>query len=343
MQENKSIKRLFASDNCSGVHSNILNAITSANNGHVISYGDDPFTEKLKIQIKALFGQNAEVYPVFSGTGANVTALQACIRSFEAVICTDVAHIYVDECGAPEKFLQAKLITVPHNQGKLTIDQIEPLLHAKGFEHHVQPKVISITQSSEYGTVYTPEEIGAICDFAHRNEMLVHMDGARLSNAASSLGIPFKVFTTDCGVDILSLGGTKNGMLQGEAVVVLNSSIQHNLKYIRKQAMQLGSKMRYTSAQFLAWFKDDLYLQLAAHSNQMAQYLASKLERVDGVILTQPVQANAVFAILPQDVYQKLISKGFFYEWNAQQSEYRFMCSWDTQVSDIDELLAGLF
>lgn len=343
MQENKSIKRLFASDNCSGVHTKILDAIKDANFGHVISYGDDPFTGQLKLRIKELFGNDAEIYPVFSGTGANVTALQACLRSFEAVICTEVAHINVDECGAPEKFLQAKLITVPHNQGKLTVAQIEPLLHAKGFEHHVQPKAISITQSTEYGTVYSQEEIKAICDFAHQHDMLVHMDGARISNAAATLGTTLKSFTSDCGVDILSLGGTKNGMLQGEAVVVLNPSLNQHMKYIRKQAMQLSSKMRYTSAQFLAWFQDDLYLQLAAHSNQMAQYLASKLEGVDGVKITQPVQANAVFAILPQNIYQKLISKGFFYEWNTAQQEYRFMCSWDTQASDIDTLLADLF
>jgi threonine aldolase len=335
--------RLFASDNCSGIHPLVLNAITEANSGHVISYGDDPYTAALKLKIKDLFGDDAEIYPVFSGTGANVTALQACIRSFEAVICTDVAHINVDECGAPEKFLQAKLITVPHKQGKLTIAQIEPILHAKGFEHHVQPKVISITQSTEYGTVYSLAEIKAICDFAHRNAMLVHMDGARLSNAAVALNESFKAMTSDCGVDILSLGGTKNGMMQGEAIIVLNPLLNANLKYIRKQAMQLGSKMRFTSAQFLAWLDDNLYFKLAENANKKAVYLASKLKLIDGVVITQAVQSNAVFAILPNEAYDKLISKGFFYLWNAENNEYRFMCSWDTQQSDIDTLLEDFF
>lgn len=331
--------RLFASDNCSGIHPKILAAIAQANQGHVISYGDDYVTSQLTTKIKEIFGSQASFFPVYSGTGANVAALQACIRSFEAVVCSDVSHIQVDECGAPEKFLQCKLLTLQNEQGKITTAQIEPLLHAFGFEHHAQPKVISITQSTEYGTVYTVDEIKKIASFAHQNGMFLHMDGARLANAAASLKLDFKSFTTDAGVDILSFGGTKNGMMLGEGVLILNPDLIANFKYIRKQAMQLSSKMRFISAQFLAYFEDNLYLELANHANEMTQYLADGLRKIEAIQITQPVESNAVFAIIPENIAKQLLEKGFFYSWNEGLKEYRLMCSWDTSKEDIDQLL----
>jgi threonine aldolase len=339
---NKEFPNLFASDNCSGVHPLILEAISKVNHGHVISYGDDPITEQLNKKFQELFGKDAIFYPVYSGTGANVSALQACLRSFEAVVCTDVAHIHVDECGAPEKFIQSKVLLVPERVGKLKIDDVKPLLHAKGFEHHVQPKVISITQSTEYGTVYSIDEIRTICDFAHQNEMFVHMDGARIANAAASLSAPLKSFTTDCGIDILSFGGTKKGMMIGEGVLVLNPDLGSNFKYIRKQSMQLSSKMRFLSAQFLAYFENDLYLKLARNANAMAKYLAEKLESINDIKITKKVEVNAVFAIIPNEIALKMLKKGFFYKWNESIHEYRLMCSWDTTKDDIDNLLSDL-
>jgi threonine aldolase len=334
--------RFFASDNCSGIHPEILNAINSANNGHVKGYGYDSYTEEAVQSFKSIFGDDIDVFFVYSGTGANVLALESCIRSYEAVICSDVAHIHTDEAGAPERFLQAKLITVPSTNGKIHPSQFEPLLHGRGVEHHVQPKVISITQSTEYGTLYTANEIREICAFAKKEDLLVHVDGARISNAVAALGVSAKEMIKDAGVDVMSFGGTKNGMMMGEALVFFNRNLAKNFLYRRKQGMQLASKMRFISAQFSAFFKDNLWLNLATHSNQMAQMLANELSNFPSVQLTQPVQVNAVFAIFPTGIAEELQKKFPFYVWNEESNEVRLMASWDTQPEDIQNFISSL-
>lgn len=334
--------RFFASDNCSGIHPEILNAINSANNGHVKGYGYDSYTEEAVQSFKSIFGDDIDVFFVYSGTGANVLALESCIRSYEAVICSDVAHIHTDEAGAPERFLQVKLITVPSTNGKIHPSQFEALLHGRGVEHHVQPKVISITQSTEYGTLYTANEIREICAFAKKEDLLVHVDGARISNAVAALGVSAKEMIKDAGVDVMSFGGTKNGMMMGEALVFFNRNLAKNFLYRRKQGMQLASKMRFISAQFSAFFKDNLWLNLASHSNQMAQMLASELSNFPSVQLTQPVQVNAVFAIFPTGIAEELQKKFPFYVWNEESNEVRLMASWDTQPEDIQNFISSL-
>ena len=270
-------KRGFASDNNSGVHPAIIKVLSDANNGHAIAYGDDPWTEKAKAKFKEIFGAQASIYFVFLGTAANVLSLKAITDSYHAIICADTAHINVDECGAPEKFTGCKLISVPSSVGKITVTAVVKHLHGFEFEHHTQPKVISITQATELGTLYTLEEIKALADLAHQYGMYLHVDGARIANAAVSLGVSFKEMITDTGVDILSFGGTKNGLMYGEAIVFLKEGLDNNFKYFRKQAMQLSSKMRYISAQFMAYLDQDLWKQSASHANRMAALLQKAL------------------------------------------------------------------
>jgi threonine aldolase len=331
----KSATRFFASDNCSGIHPEILNAINEANAGHVKGYGYDPYTFEAVKSFKKIFGEDVDVFFVYSGTGANVLALESCIRSYEAVICSDVAHIHTDEAGAPERFLQAKLITVPSINGKISPKQFESLLHGRGVEHHVQPKVISITQSTEYGTLYSVEELREICQFAKKENLYVHVDGARISNAVAALGISAKELIKDNGVDVMSFGGTKNGMMMGEALVFFNKKLAQNFLYRRKQGMQLASKMRFISAQFQAFFHDDLWLKLAQNSNKMAAFLGSKLREFKGIQITQPIQVNGVFAIFPPGIAEQLQEKFPFYVWNEDTNEVRLMASWDTTEADI--------
>jgi threonine aldolase len=332
--------RSFASDNNAGVHPLILQAIERANQGHVIAYGDDAYTGAAVRKFREQLGQDIDVYFVFGGTGANVLGLKAVTQPHHAIICAASAHINVDECGAPEKFTGCKLLSVPAKDGKITADQVKPFLHGVGFEHHVQPRVISISQSTEMGTVYTQKEIRTLADFAHRHDMLLHVDGARIANAAVSLNASLREITTDAGVDILSFGGAKNGMMYGEAVVFFDRKLAGDFKYIRKQGTHLASKMRFISAQFEALLTDDLWRENAAHANRMAQILAKELEKIPPIQITQKVEANGVFAIVPKSFIPKLRKQYFFYDWNEEISEVRFMTSFDTTEDDIRDFVA---
>jgi threonine aldolase len=331
--------RNFASDNNAGVHPEIIKALAAANEGHVVAYGDDPFTDRAVKQFQKVLGKDVAVFFVFGGTGANVLGLQAVTRSYQAVICAETAHINVDECGAPEKFTGCKLLSVATPDGKLRIEQIKPFLSGVGFEHHVQPRVISVAQTTEMGTVYTKGELKVLADFAHKNDMLFHVDGARIANAAVSLNASLKEITADVGVDVLSFGGAKNGMMYGEAVVFFDKKIAVDFKYIRKQGMHLPSKMRYISAQFEALLSGDLWRRSAAHANQMARLLASELEKVPQIKITQPVQANGVFALVPKKFVPVLQKKYFFYVWNEETSEVRLMTSFDTTEKDVKDFV----
>lgn len=329
------MKRGFASDNNSGIHPEILNAISTANEGHAVGYGGDQITEMAIQRFKQEFGQEIDVYFVFNGTGANVLSLSTLSHSYHSVICAETAHIQTDECGAPEKFTGSKLLPVETIKGKISAEGIKKYLHGFEFEHHSQPKIISISQVTELGTVYTVEEIKAITSIAHEYGLFVHMDGARLANAAVALNLPFRAFTVDAGIDVLSFGGTKNGMMLGEAVVFFNPALSKNTKYIRKQSMQLYSKMRFVSAQFLAYFNNDLWKKNATHSNRMAKLLEQEVRMIPAIQLTQEVDANGVFAIVPPAIIPILQEKYFFYMWDEHRSEVRWMTSFDTEEEDI--------
>jgi threonine aldolase len=332
-------KRSFASDNNAGVHPEIIEAVAAANDGHVVAYGDDPFTARAVKVFQKHFGKDIAVYFVFGGTGANVLGLKAITNTYEAVICAETAHINVDECGAPEKFTGCKLLNVRTPDGKIRVDQIKPFLHGVGFEHHVQPRVISVSQATEMGTVYTKSELKTLARFAHDHNMLLHVDGARIANAAVSLNASLKEITVDAGVDVLSFGGAKNGMMYGEAVVFLNKKLGEGFKYIRKQGMHLPSKMRFISSQFEALLAGDLWKRSATHANRMARVLASELEKA-GLKLTQPVESNGVFAVIPEKYIPALQKKYFFYVWNEEISECRFMASFDTTEEDIHDFVS---
>jgi threonine aldolase len=340
--------RGFASDNYSGIHPEVLAAIAAANDGHQVAYGDDIYTERLQEVFARHFGDGVEAFPVFNGTGANVVGLQSMLPRWGAVVAAGTAHINVDEGGAPERVAGIKLLTVPTDDGKLTPELIDREAWGWGDEHRAQPLAVSITQSTELGTLYTVDEVAAIADHAHSLGMNVHMDGSRLSNAAASLGVPFRAFTRDAGVDVLSFGGTKNGAMLGEAVVVLNPEASTGLKFLRKLDMQLASKMRFVSAQLIALLEDDLWLRNASHSNAMAQRLRAGVEAgiadgsIRGVAFTQPTQANGVFATLPDGVADRLRESFRFYDWDASKNEVRWMCSFDTSENDIDAFIAAI-
>ncbi|MFG2906998.1 threonine aldolase family protein [Kitasatospora sp. NPDC048286] len=334
--------RGFASDNYAGVHPEILAAIALANGGHQVAYGEDDYTEHLQEVFRRHFGEKAEAYPVFNGTGANVVALQSLLPRWGAVVCAETAHIHVDEGGAPEKMGGIKLLTVPTPDGKLTPELLDQQAWGFGDEHRAQPLAVSITQSTELGTLYTADEIRAITEHAHQLGMLVHVDGSRLANAAASLDLPLRAFTTDVGVDVLSFGGTKNGLLFGEVVVVLNPERVRNIKYLRKTSMQLASKMRFVSVQFEALLSGDLYLRNAGHANAMARRLEAAVRKIDGVEVVRPVQANAVYAILPREVSERLQKRYRFYFWNEHTGEVRWMCAFDTTEADIDAFAAAI-
>ncbi|MGW3074578.1 MULTISPECIES: threonine aldolase family protein [unclassified Kitasatospora] len=334
--------RGFASDNYAGVHPEILAAIALANGGHQVAYGEDDYTEHLQEVFRRHFGEKAEAYPVFNGTGANVVALQSLLPRWGAVVCAETAHIHVDEGGAPEKMGGIKLLTVPTPDGKLTPELLDQQAWGFGDEHRAQPLAVSITQSTELGTLYTADEIRAITEHAHQLGMLVHVDGSRLANAAASLDLPLRAFTTDVGVDVLSFGGTKNGLLFGEVVVVLNPERVRNIKYLRKTSMQLASKMRFVSVQFEALLSGDLYLRNAGHANAMARRLEAAVRKIDGVEVVRPVQANAVYAILPREVSERLQKRYRFYFWNEHTGEVRWMCAFDTTEADIDAFAAAV-
>ena len=332
-------KRGFASDNNSGVHPEIMKAIIEANEGHTIAYGDDIYTERAKAKLYEYFGNDIDIYFVFIGTAANVLGLNVATRSWNSVICAETSHINEDECGAPEKFNGFKLLSVETPDGKLTIDLIQKHIRGFDFEHHSQPKIISITQATELGTVYTTDEIKELADFAHQNKMFLHMDGARIANAAVSLNKGFKEFTKDMGVDILSFGGTKNGMMYGEAILFLNKELGQDFKYVRKQGMQLASKMRFISVQFERYLSNNLWYKNAKHANDMAQLLASKIKDIPQIQITQKVEANGIFAIVPKEIIPELKQEYFFYDWNESRSEVRWMTSFDTQEEDINNFV----
>lgn len=337
-------RRSFASDNNAGAHPDVLRAIIAANEGHVLAYGDDPYTQRAVDAFRQHFGDDIAVYFVFNGTAANTLGLAAVMRSHQAVICASTAHIHCDECGAPEKFAGVKLLTCETTDGKLTVEHIRQHMHGFGDVHRVQPRVVSITQSTELGTVYTPEEIRALADAAHAHGLLLHMDGARICNAAVALDLPLRAFTRDAGVDVLSFGGTKNGLLGGEAIVFFSPHLAGaDFRFIRKQGMQLASKMRFIGAQFEALLCGDLWWRNAANANAMARRLA---DQVRGVVeIAYPVQANAVFAIVPKRHIAALREHSFFYEWadlDAERAIVRWMCAWDTTGEDVDAFAAHI-
>ncbi|WP_315900858.1 low specificity L-threonine aldolase [Microbacterium esteraromaticum] len=340
--------RGFASDNYSGIHPEVLAAIAAANGGHQVAYGEDQYTARLSEVFVQHFGEGVEAFPVFNGTGANVVGLQSMLPRWGAVISASTAHINVDEGGAPEKVGGLKLLTVPTEDGKLTPELVDREAWGWGDEHRAQPLVVSITQSTELGTLYTADEIRALADHAHERGMKLHLDGARLSNAAAALDLPLRAFTRDVGVDVLSFGGTKNGAMLGEAVVVLNPQATAGLLYGRKLNMQLASKMRFVSAQLIALLEGDLWLRNARHANAMAARLRAEVEQgladgsIRGVDFSQPTQANGVFATLPDGVADQLREKFRFYDWDAARNEVRWMCSFDTQESDVDAFVAEL-
>ncbi|HKV81299.1 MAG TPA: low specificity L-threonine aldolase [Candidatus Sulfotelmatobacter sp.] len=333
------ITRGFASDNNAGVHPDILEAIARANQGHVVAYGDDPYTQSAIAKFQEHFGDDIDVFFTFNGTGANVLALQALNRSYHAVLCSDYAHIYTDECGAPEKHTGCKLIPLPHRDGKITLDSVRHAYHGIGDQHHVQARVISITQASEMGTVYQPEEIQALGRFAHERGMFLHMDGARIANAAVSLGQTLRQATRDLGVDVLSFGGTKNGIMGGEAVVFFNRPFSADFLYLRKQGMQLASKMRFIAAQFEALLTNDLWKRSAEHANYMARVLEAEVRKIPLVRVVWKVECNGVFAQIPKHAIEKIKEKYFFYPWIEEDGIVRWMCSFDTTYEDVHEFV----
>jgi threonine aldolase len=316
-----------------------MEAIAAANDGHVIAYGDDPYTARAVKLFREHLGRDVEVFFVFGGTGANVLGLKAGTQSHNAIICAQTAHINVDECGAPEKFTGCKLLPITTADGKIKVEQITPLLHEVGFEHHVQPRVISVSQATEMGTIYTPAELKTLSTFAHEHDMLLHVDGARIANAAAALNVKLKVISKDAGVDILSFGGAKNGMMYGEAVVFFDKNLAKDFKYTRKQGTHLPSKMRFISAQFEALLSNNLWRENALHANHMAQRLATEIGKIPQITITQKVEANGVFAILPKKYIPLLQTRYFFYVWNEEISEVRFMTSFDTTEADIADFV----
>jgi len=326
----------FASDNYAGIHPDILNAIADANHAPAIAYGNDHYTDQAIDKFKEHFSDDIDVFFVLNGTAANVTALSTMNRGYHAIICADTAHIQVDECGAPEKFTGSKLLVTPSQDGKCTLPQIKNRLNRVGDQHHVQPHVISISQSTEYGTVYTFDEIKAIAEFAHANHLYLHMDGARFANAEAHLNVGLNTLSKEAGVDVLSFGGTKNGMMLGEAVIFFNRTLARDFLFIRKQSMQLASKMRFIAAQFHALLSNDLWHRNAKHANDMAALLAKKLSALPSMTITQTVQANAVFVTLPKHMIETLQEKYYFYVWNEGLSEVRLMTSFNTTEAEVN-------
>lgn len=336
------MKRGFGSDNHSGISAEVLQAIADANKGHALAYGDDEYCEKVENIFKEQFGEQAQAFFVFNGTGANTMCIDAMVKSHEAVVCAETAHVNVDECGAPQRIVGCRLLTVPTPDGKLTPELVKTQLHGFGFEHHSQPKAITITQSTELGTLYTPDEIKALAALAHEHGMYLHVDGARLANAAAALGVSFKETTTDCNVDALSFGGTKNGLMIGESCVFLNPELAEDFKYRRKQGLQLCSKMRFMAVQFEAYFKDELWRNNAEHSNIMAQLLYNQVKDLPKLKVMYPVQVNGVFVKLPREIWTELQKQYFFYDWDYDNDVVRWLCSFDTTEEDINGFVSAL-
>lgn len=330
--------RTFASDNNAPVAPEILQALVDANAGDAVSYGDDRYTEHALAQLREIFGERSDAYFVFNGTGANVVALSCLLKPFEAVIAPASAHLQTDECGAFERFTGCKVLPVETVDGKLTIDNLRPFTLASREEHHVQPRAVSISQSTEFGTLYKPEELRALCAFAHEHGWLVHMDGARIANAAAALGMGLRECTKDLGVDVLSFGGTKNGLMLGEAVVFFDRALHADAaRFARKQGMQLASKMRFISAQFSALLENDRWRTYASHANAMAQLLAERIADVPGVRITRPVECNAVFATLDRQVIPRIRERYFFYTFDESLPEVRWMTHHGTTAEDVED------
>jgi threonine aldolase len=332
----------FGSDNHSGIHPAILQAIEEANTDHALAYGNELWTRTLNEKIKEILGDSAQCFVVFNGTGANVVALQAAVQSFHAVMAPHTGHIVVDECGSPEFMARATVKSIKTTDGKLTPELIKPFLNDLGNEHHSQPKIAYISQCTELGTVYQPEELSALAELLHQHKMYLYMDGARIANAAASLGKSLKEITLDCGVDMFTLGGTKNGMMMGEALITFRPELAENSMYIRKQSAQLFSKMRYISSQFLAYLDNDLWLRNAQHANRMAHLLRAGILAVGDFEFTQQTQANILLLKMPDDIIDKLLEHHFFYRWNESGNEIRLVTSWDTTEEDITRFLASL-
>jgi threonine aldolase len=332
----------FGSDNHSGVHPDILNALRNVNDGYVVAYGLDTYTTQAIEQLKKVFGKKSAIFFVYNGTAANILGLRTVTDSYHSIFCAESAHLTVHECCGPENYIGCKLVNIPTPDGKLTIDLIEPNIIGVDDPHMAQPHVISITQATERGTVYRPNEIQKLADFAHNHGMLLHMDGARLSNAAAFLKVGLNDVSGNVGVDVLSFGGTKNGMMYGEAVVFFDAHLAKNFEFIRKQGMQLTSKMRYISAQFSAFLTNDLWLRNASHANEMAQLLAKNLQGIPGVMITQKVEANMVYAVIPSHCITTLQKQYYFHRFNERTCEVRLMCSFTTQPEDVLSFVSAI-
>lgn len=332
----------FGSDNHSGIHPQVLAAILNANEGFCPAYGDDPLTIKVLEQIKELFGGNCDAWFVITGTGANILCLQAIMHSYNAIFCAQSAHINTDECGAVQKFTQGRLKPIETPDGKLTPKLIAPHLLGNRDQHHSQAKIISISQSTEFGTLYTLQELQELADFAHQNDMFLHIDGARLANAAVALKCSVKEMTKDIAADIVSFGGTKNGLLCGEAIISFRPELTSAMRFYRKQASQLLSKMRFISAQYQAYLADDLYLKNAMAANAMAKLLAERLQEIPEISITQEVAVNSLFVVLPQQIIEPLQQKYHFYTWNEEKNEVRLMCSFNTTEKHIENFILDL-
>jgi threonine aldolase len=329
----------FGSDNHSGVHYRVFSALQKANVGFCPAYGDDPLSQSVLSDIESLFGGDCSACFVMTGTGANVLSLQSFMRSYHAIACAATSHINVDECGAVQKFTQGRLQPIPTPDGKLTPELIAPMLFGNRDQHHSQFHIVSITQSTEYGTVYSLAEIHALADFAHEHGMYLHIDGARLANAAAALNCSLKEMTVDQGADIISFGGTKNGLLFGEAVISFRPVISSDIRFYRKQATQLFSKMRFIAAQYEAYLACDLWLENARMANTMTAKLAEGLSKLPGITITQDVVVNSVFAVLPRSITPALQDKYHFYMWDETRNEVRLMCSFNTLQEHVDEFL----
>jgi threonine aldolase len=338
------VNKGFASDNWSGVCPEVMEAIQQVNKGHVFSYGEgnESITQEAIQNFKAVFGEEISVFFVYNGTAANVLGIGHLLRPYQAIVTAHSAHLNEDECGAPEKITGNKILSIETKTGKITAGQVTPFLHSFGFQHHVQPRLISISQVTEFGTVYTPHEIRQLADFAHSNNMLLHVDGARIANAAVALGLELREITTDVGVDVLSFGGTKNGLMFGETVIFFNQQLGKDFEYTRKQGMQLHSKMRFIAAQFSRYLTDDLWKKNAQNANLMAHYLFSEIEKIPQLTITQEAPANGVFVQMPEYLIPAVQKKYFFHVWNETTHEVRLMCSWDTTREDVDGLISAI-
>jgi threonine aldolase len=337
-----SLPRAFASDNTSPAHPAVFAALRAANKGAALPYGADTWTARAIDWFRSQFGADIEAFLVWNGTGANVLALRAMTRPFNAIICAEAAHINLDECGAPELLTGCKLLDLATPDGKLTPAMLRQAVRGVGDEHSVQPRVVSVAQPTERGTVYTLAEMSALCAAAHELGLLVHVDGARIANAAAALDLPLRAFTRDAGVDILSFGAAKNGCMGAEAVLVFNASLAGEMKFLRKQSMQLSSKMRFLAAQILALAEGDLWLANARQANAMARRLAEGVRGLAHVQITQAVEANAVFAMLPAEIVERLQRDFQFYTWNEKNGEVRWMTNWATSQEDVDEFIAAI-